>query len=49
MQEYLEEKELEEEEIPDKTIQRLIRYLKNEKWSAEQILNLLDYVTKDEA
>lgn len=38
--------EIEEMSLSDKAIQRLREYLLNEGWTAEKILDLLDYITK---
>lgn len=38
--------EIEEMSLSDKAIQRIREYLLNEGWTAEKILDLLDYITK---
>lgn len=35
------------ESLSDKAIQRLGEYLSERGWSAEQILDLLDYITRE--
>ena len=37
---------MEEMSLSDKAIQRLKEYLTAQGWNAQQILNLLDYITK---
>jgi len=39
--------EIEETSLSDKAIQRLKEYLLTRGWSAEQILDLLDFITKE--
>ena len=35
-----------EENLTDKAIQRLMEYLQKEGWTAEKILDLIDYITR---